>query len=281
MKAKHALIFRAAHAVMDGQGVVAWVKDFMRCLRGEDPIGHKSAITIDQLLGNRGTKRRPVPQLDALHPCGRAASETRGRFYWRRITVARPLDSMIVGRIAVSLAEAAREHGEGPVRINLPTDLRHYCPDERTTGNLFNSLFVEVPPGASPEMIGMRVVQMLYKDEGKKPFGLYATDEAGSLAIQRVKVLWDLAHLHDFGRYAFSATLSHLGTLKSAELSQPGSFAATGAYFIPLVGDSGCVVSLNGLDDKTEACVGLSDRFAGEGQIDALAERIRSAINAA
>src|SRR5688572_15462680 len=34
-KQKTYLIFRALHAVMDGQGTLAWVKDFMRCLRGE------------------------------------------------------------------------------------------------------------------------------------------------------------------------------------------------------------------------------------------------------
>ncbi|MCC7383160.1 MAG: hypothetical protein IT384_15080 [Deltaproteobacteria bacterium] len=276
-KTHNYLLFRTVHAVMDGQGTLLWAKDFMRCLRGEAPIGHPSTLTVDQLIQSMSAKRRPLPQPDALHPFGRARKETQGRFHWRRITVPKPLDSVMAGRIAVALAERARTHGEGTVRINLPTDLRHYRPEERTTGNLFKSLFLEVPPGASPEMMGIRVVQMLYKNEGAKPLGIYANDESGSLDALRVKVFWDLAHLHDTGRYAFSATLSHLGAIKGADLSAP-SFETSGAFFIPLVGDSGCVVSLNGLDDHTESCVGLSDRFLGEDQLRVLADLIRAAI---
>lgn len=279
-KHKHYLIFRALHAVMDGQGTHAWVQDFMRCLRGEAPLGHPSPLTVDELVHRRDeVKRRPTPKEDALHPFSPARPESQGRFHWRRISAERPLESLATGKIAVAIAEHTRRDGrEGIVRINLPTDLRAHCPDERTTGNLFASLFVEVPPGATPEGVGMKVIQLLYKKEGARPVGLYSTDESGSLDAFRVKVCWDLAHLHDTGRYAFSATLSHLGVLESAKLSGPG-FTATSAFFVPLVGDSGCVVSLNGFDGHTEGAVGLSDRFNREGALDTLAELIRGAIS--
>ena len=84
--------------------------------------------------------------------------------------------------------------------------------------------------------------------------------------------------LHATGLYCFSATLSHLGVLQGALLSGPG-FTATGAFFVPLVGDSGCVVSLNGFDGHTEAAVGLSERFCKDGALDRLADLIRGAIS--
>ena len=86
-----------------------------------------------------------------------------------------------------------------------------------------------------------------------------------------------LHHLHDEGLYAFSATISHLGILKGQEFSSP-IFTATSALFVPLVGDSGCVISLNGFDDHTEAAVGLSDRFLRGGALDEFAAMIRAAI---
>lgn len=278
---KNHLIFRAIHAVMDGQGTLLWVKDFMRCLRGEAPLGHPSTEIIDTLIRSMKAKKRAPPGGDALHPFGRADLTTRGDYQWRRVVVDRPLDADVSGRLCVALAQQARTFGEGPVRINLPTDLRHYKPDERITGNYFNSLFLEIAPNASPEMIGLKIVQLIYKNEGTRPFGVYGNDEVGSLAVHRIRVMRDLANIHtNDGLYPFSATLSHLGHLKSDELSGPG-FTARGAYFIPLVGDSGCVITINGFDGRTEACAGLSDRFTAAGGIDGLAELVRRAINGA
>ena len=271
------LVFRAVHAVMDGQGTLLWVKDFMRCLRGEDPIGHKSVLSVDELIREIKTDPRPAPKSDALHPFGPAKPKTRGQFHWRRVKVERGLDSATVGRIAVGLSERARRSQEGTVRINLPTDLRHYRPDELTTGNFFNSLFIEIAPGGAAEMVGLKVVQMLYKHEGKKPVGIFATEEVGSLDLHRTKVLWDLAHLHDTGQYTFSATLSHLGNLNPADFSAP-SFETNTAFFVPLVGDSGCVVSVNGFGDHCVACVGLSDRFTDNGQLEEFSELVRTAL---
>jgi hypothetical protein len=274
---KRWLIFRALHAVMDGQGTILWAKDVMRCLRGEAPIGHPSPITVDQLIRKIDGERRPHSEADAIHPFV-AEPHTEQKFHWRRINVPRPLDGKASGRIAVALAELARERTAGVVRLNLPTDLRSYVPDERTTGNLFGCLSLEVPVGASPDAIGLKIIQQLYKKEGARPVGLYSIDDnSASMALLRVKTFWDLNHLHDTGRYLFSATLSHLGVLKSADLSG-GGFTAQTAFFVPLVGDAGCVVSLSGFDDHTAIAVGLTDRFCGDGQLDKLATRIGDAL---
>lgn len=271
------LIFRALHAVMDGQGTLAWAQDFMRCLRGEAPLGHPSPLVVDDLVRDLAKGARPLPGPDALHPFGPAKSDTPGDFHWRRIRVERALDSGAVGRVAVAIADLARRDGEGIVRINLPTDLRHYAPDERSTGNLFSALFLEVPPHAAPEQVGLQVVRMLYKHEGGRRVGVYASDDAGSLAVHKVRVYRDISTMHDTPLYPFSATLSHLGTLSGASLSAEG-WSARSALFVPLVGDSGCVMSLNGFDDHTELAVGLSDAFTGEGALDELAATIRGAL---
>lgn len=272
------LVFRALHAVMDGQGTLLWVKDVFRALRGEAPIGHSSTATVDQLIRDLNSPRRPYPKADALHPYGPGDPQAPGTFHWRRVKLDGPLDPLASGKMAVALAERARRGREGVVRINLPTDLRPLRPDERTTGNFFNSLFLEVPPGATVDGIALKIIQLLYKKEGTKSVGIYSADEIGSLSAFRVKTYWDFTHLHDTGLYAFSATLSHLGVVRGAELSAPG-FAARGAFFVPLVGDSGCVVSINGFDQHTEVAVGLSARFAAGGQLAELAELVRRALS--
>ena len=277
-KEKNYLIFRTAHSVMDGQGTLLWALDFMRCLRGEAPVGHPSTIDVDRLVNSIDAKARPLPMPDAIHPFGTADTTTEGDFHWRRISVDRPLDSQATGRIAVAIGELARSIQDGIVRINLPTDLRHYCADERSTANLFNALFLEVGPNASPDTVGLTIVRMLYKHQGGSGIGLYAADVPGPLSVHRVKVMRDLARMHDAGVYPFSATLSHLGVLRSEPLSTP-TWTTTSAVFVPLVGDSGCTVSVNGVDEHTEVLVGLSDRFMGAGQLDRLVEVMTTAVS--
>ncbi len=274
------LVFRALHGVMDGQGTLLWAKDVMRCLRGEAPVGHPSTLDVQTLCEHQRDNKRDLPKADAVHPLGVARLDQPGRHGWRRVVIDQPLTSKATGCIAVAIAQLAR-HTHGPaatVRLHLPTDLRVHARQERSTANLFGSLFLDVPPGATPETMGMQIVRMLYEHEGTRPAGFYGGDEAGSMAAHRVKAYWDLNHVHDTGKYAFSATLSHLGKLDGGSLSGPG-FTARSALFVPLVGDA-CVVSVNGFDDHIELAVGVSDRFDVDGQLDHLAEVLRQALTA-
>lgn len=280
-KTKTYLIFCALHAVMDGQGVIRWAQDFMKCLRGEEPVGHPGTLTVDQFLREMAAPRRALAPADALHPFGPAnpRGET-GPFHWRRLTVDRALNAKVSGRIGVALANRARtEGGEGAFRLTLPADLRHYRPGERMTGNFFGGLHIEVSPDADADDVALRIVQALYTHESIKRVGLYAGDSVASLAAIQVGMYFDLAHLDDTGRYHFSATLSKLGVLKSTDFSAP-SFRGTSAFFVPLEGDSGCTITLNGYDQHTEATVGLSHRFAGNGHLDAFVDLVRVAIEA-
>ncbi len=274
------LIFRALHAVMDGQGTLLWAKDFMRCLRGEAPVGHPSTNDVHKLTAKEAENRRPHPPTDALHPLGLPSPHSDGAHGWRRVRVDRPLTADAVGRIAVALRHLAGQYHEDPgvVRLHLPTDLRPYFRKERSTANLFGSLFVDVEVDATVEMIGRRVLRMLYERDGQRPAGLHTPVDPGSMVAHRVKVFFDLSRMHETGRYPFSTALSHLGRLDSTSLSAP-DWRCTSGFFVPLVSDV-CVISLNGFDDHTEAAVGVVDRFDYDGRLDRLAAEIGDALRA-
>lgn len=274
------LVFRALHAVMDGQGVINWTKDVMRCLRKEAPVGHPDAFDYEAYLDRLAKPLRETTWSEAVHPFGRADLSRPGNFDWRRIRVDRPLESAMIGRICVLLGRQARTAGEGRVRVHLPTDLRPYEKGVRTTQNFFNSLLIEVPPEATAESISLQVIQHLYREEGQRAYAR-SEDSWGSMEALRVRVYRDLTTLHDKGLYPYSATVSHLGIMKAAEMSAP-DFAARAVTFVPLVGDSGgCVISLQGLDDRTDATVAMSDRFWGpDGKnLDVLARIVAEGLN--
>lgn len=274
------LIFRALHAVMDGQGVRRWAQDFMRCLRHETPEGNPSTFTMSELAKELAVPRRAQPLRDALHPFGPAVPPGgKGRFHWKRLTNLRPLHVKDSARIAIALADHARARESGTFRLAVPADLRHYHPDERTTANFFGSLHIDVPEGADPDNVALRIVHAMYTHEALKPIGLFASDQAASLAVMQVAHYYDLARQDDTGRYAFSATLSNLGVMNGVDYSAP-DFSARSAFFVPLEGDLGCAVSVNGFDGHTEVAVGLSNRFASAGNLDVFAQLMRNALGA-
>ena len=274
------LIFRALHAVMDGQGTLLWAKDFMRCLRGESPVGHPGTADVHKLTEHEAENRRPLPAYDALHPLGLPKPTTTDAYGWRRVHIDRPLSSDAFGRIAVAVRELAAAHHDepGPIRLHLPTDLRGYFRKERSTANLFGSLFVDVEPDETAEAIGRKVLRMLYERDGQRPAGLYTSVDPGSVTAHRVKVFFELSRMHETGRYPFSATVSHLGRLEGAALSGPG-WRSTSGLFVPLISEA-CAVSLNGFDDHIEVTVGVTDRFHHDGRLERLAQAVGDALRA-
>ena len=273
------LVFRALHAVMDGQGTLAWAKDFMRCLRGEAPVGHPSTLDVHQLYEGAVDDLRPLPNHDALHPLGLAGDRATGRYGWRRIKVDRPLSAEATGRMALAIRALALRHHDtdGVIRLHLPTDLRPYIPKVRSTANLFGSLFLEVDGSTDPETVGLQIVRMLYEREGLRLAGFVSFGEIGTMAAHRVKAYLDLCHQHDTGRYPFSGMLSHLGRHGADSLSGT-DWRSTSAVFVPLVSDA-CVMSVHGFDEHTEVAVGVSDRFDTDGRLDTLANALEEALN--
>lgn len=279
---RSALVFRALHAVMDGQGCLRWARDFFSCLRGEAPKGSESPADLEELIRALDMPRRPEPKEDAVHPFGRADLSRPAEFHWRHVRLDRPLHPQATARVALSIAALARETAGDPsakVRVNLPCDLRNHFRKEKTTANFFEGLYLDLLPDDDEEQIGRRVLRWLYEKEALRPT-LNPRHRPGPLAAFRIKAAHDQDMLHATGRYVFSATLSHLGKLKSRWLSGP-DFQAEGAFFVPLVGDSGCVISLNGFEGHTECAVGLSSRFISEpegAELLKLAETVAGAL---
>jgi hypothetical protein len=277
-EARDYLVFRALHAVMDGQGTLLWAHDVLRCLRGQAPVGHPDVLDVRTLYDPARDQRRRRPPHDALRPLGPPAPGPGRAPGWRRVRVPVPLSPTVSGRIVVGLAELARANNDepGPVRIHLPVDLRCYAKAARTTGNLFGSLYLEVEPQTTPDQVGLQIVRLLYEQEGRRPLGLYAAGaEFGSLAAHRVRAWRELSDHRAARRYATSATVSHLGRLDSGLLSGPG-WTTTSALFVPPVVD-GCSVSVNGVDEHTELTVGLAG-WSSPGELESLAEALGRAL---
>ncbi|GAA1906588.1 hypothetical protein GCM10009753_41560 [Streptantibioticus ferralitis] len=136
--ASSTVVFRAAHAVMDGRGLLMWATDVFRVLRGHDPLGATSTVNSEDLIRAICAPDAPPPVSDAPtmefpSPLGPRPTNSSGPL-WRRRTV----DGTHLGATAKVIAAFAAAYGPG--RFLVPVDLRRHTPDIRSTATLAQPL---------------------------------------------------------------------------------------------------------------------------------------------
>lgn len=263
------LIFRALHAVMDGLGTRMWAEAVMAALRGEAPAAHPSAMTDTEFAAGITDEPMTLPPRDALHPCGRADATAGAGFQWRRVTIAPPTDAPIVATLAITLAREARRHDTGTVRFNVPADLRGFHEEERSTGNVIGTLFVEVGPDATVADVAKDVKARLRAREHARFPARYEALRWLPMGAFEAMVRRDFAREHDTGRYSISATVSFLGAIEPAAMTAPG-FTPITAFWPPPLADQGCFVVVTRFRHHLELVLGMPRALGSHGRFDAL-----------
>lgn len=169
------IVFRSVHAAIDGRGIVHWIQDVFRVLRGEAPAGALSCLTdMDIQASNREALRRngftPLPPAGAIPVVTSGAADRPLDYVWRRV-VLRKGQPHLLTKSAVFLAQWARRETNGEVRFTIPVDYRGLRTDEMGTGNLTGYLKLQVEPGDSYRSVTLRLSQLVkaYADCHQSP----------------------------------------------------------------------------------------------------------------
>ncbi|GAB4589059.1 peptide synthetase [Nocardia sp. IFM 10818] len=264
------LVFRVFHGVMDGMGMIMWVTDVFRALRGLEPIGAADPIADAELVAKVGAPGRPTlmqPRFRSAVGHGRQdPGEHRHLLRHRTIHATGP-GAMV--RVAAMLADEG-----GPVsRIMIPVDLRRHDPDLRSTGNLALPLFLDARPGVTwqqlnaDKKIGLQERRELNQMDNS---GLTKLPPAVGRTLLR-GLNWMGSRL---GRNLASATVSHMGRYDLNELASP-HFAPTSIYILPQ--HSVAMPLLFGLTEcggRTELTVSARSGRGIPARLDALLDRI-------
>jgi hypothetical protein len=272
------LVFRSLHAVMDGLGTLLWAQDVLRAFRGEAPIGHPSAMTDAEFAVGLTDEKLVLPKNDALHPCGRADALTSGNdFCWRRVTIAEPGDAPILASLAVTLAAEARRHGTGPVRFNIPADLRFFHKDQRSTGNVIGTLFVDVGADVTIDDLAQELKDRLRAREHARIPANYDAVRWLPVGALEAMMRGAFAKEHETGLYSMSTTISFLGAVDAATVTAPG-FTPTTAFWIPPMADQVCFVACNRFATHMELMLAMPRVLGTKGRFDALLGRLAEVL---
>lgn len=221
------VVIRTHHAALDGRGAGLFSADVFRVLRGEAPLGASAGPLTDAALASELTERES-PSVPARWraPTGRSeglAASVR----WCRRRVVVPAGRLLP-RALQALWRASQAHGEGPLRVGVPVDLRRHRPGLRSSSNLTGIAHV-VLDGSDPSP----ALRAALAD------GDAAAHVCAARSLRGVP-LWLMAWVGGrharaglrSGRFSTSATVSNLGRQDLAAHSG-GGFVAQASYWIP------------------------------------------------
>lgn len=268
--------FRTHHAVMDGRGTIHWAEDVFRALRGESPAGSGSALT-DYELAMRFTRegRYPPPQ-EFIAPTGIAANNERG-VTWKRVRVAGKFRNLLP-QLALLTAIEARRHSIGKVRITIPVDLRQRVPQLKSTGNLTNTIYVEIPEGATVSSVAEDI---RFQIEHKYDCRIYHRERLMNFVPLRVltaELEKIIRNKHRAGLYHNSGIISNLGKFDMNRFSG-GGFRSTSWFAIPPCQEIvPFFMVLAGGENFTSLMVGMPGVLAGSGRLEEFIHRVSAGL---
>lgn len=270
------LIFRVSHAAMDGVGVIHFMQETFRALRGEPLLGSNAGFTDTELMLSAS---RPViwpPRARLAHMTGGAQGDERGGI-WRRISIEGPQPNLLP-RLVALLGEYAHRHSDKIARIAMPSSLRRHVPKLLATTNFVNTLYLDLPAGADLDVEDIKERLRILHD-GNADLSFHRMFEL----LRHLPFAWLDGMLgvteksYRSGRFFETAVLSMLGSYKKSQFSG-GGFAATTLYVLPQLDNVFLMVA--GLQGNYEITVGMRRVFASNGRLEDflayLAQRLKT-----
>ncbi|MEN9356535.1 MAG: hypothetical protein RL695_706 [Pseudomonadota bacterium] len=271
------VIVRFTHAVMDGMGVVHFLQEIFRALRGEPLLGSNATYTDLELMRHVPSRPRPFKFLKPLSLTGAPQGEERGG-QWRRVTLPGSQPHLIP-RVAQVIAEHARRHEipdgkPGTVRIALPVSLKRHAPELLATTNFTSMMYLDVAPGAEANAIKRDLDDALERNlDTNYPSILEAIRYLPLTWLDRIVSLTDSNYTHP--RLAETAVFSVMSPFRRTAFSG-GGFRAETLYGLPQ--KENAFVVIVGFQGKFELLVGMSHLFASAGRLDVFIEELQQKL---
>ncbi|MFT3930912.1 MAG: hypothetical protein QM709_11535 [Spongiibacteraceae bacterium] len=175
---KVGVVFRNLHAALDGRGVMHWVQEVFRALRGRPLLGSDFSLADFEVAENFRDKLPPQPaKKNPDKKSENAASETTQirympvvppsatkdddlQYMWRTVIIPKRITT-ILPKAAIYLGKYARRQGDGAVGFTVPVDYRGLRVDASATGNLTGYLRINVGLDDTPKTVMQQINQQI------------------------------------------------------------------------------------------------------------------------
>ncbi len=272
----HRVAFRTHHSVMDGRGTLYWAEEIFRVLRGEKPAGSDSTLTDIELAGVYQREGRFPPPHKFIAPTGSADSAGSGVRWTRRILSGKYKN--LLPRVAIAVAEQARGIKDGDVRITIPVDLRQRDGSIRSTGNLTNTIYIEVDPGSTVESVAGDIASQLENYYDCRYYHRERLMSYVPLSIITGELRKIITAKHTSGLYHNSGIISNLGKLDINRFAG-GGFKADSWFSIPPCQEIvPFFMTLAGSDNTVSITAGMPKVLASRGRLERFIENVAASL---
>jgi hypothetical protein len=232
---------------MDGGGIMMFMADIFRCLRGEAPLGADSTATETDFM------KKPTPDLETrrrfdapLVSGGARCQSPLGYLFQRRETPAGK-DMPLCAAIECLADMAFAKNPEATeAYFMVPADLRGHDKTLRSTGNMTSTLQLTVKRGETAADVSRALRVSLRKQEARQR--VYVSPWV--MAISRWLPIWFFRLMLNIYRwrrqrgqlgFMFTASVSFAPKMPLAEYQCPG-FSARVCYGIPSLMSTGALL---------------------------------------
>lgn len=270
------IAFRSNHGAMDARGMLCWMEDIFRVLRGETPIGSSSTITDYELIKSISERKKKLDYIKNIAPTGKTGKKAKGTS-WKRITVTGN-QSKIIARIAIALSKSAWKYQTGIFKIAVPVDLRQRIEGLRSTGNLTNTIYCEITKDSTPESVSKDLQEQIKNKN-------YCINIDRGFTVSLTPIWMIGLFFSIISRIVLNKNLfiipnciSNIGRMDSKIFCTDG-FIADSFFAIPLSCDrTPSFVVITGMSGKIEILTGVPNLVSDNGRLDKLMEDIKNAF---
>lgn len=267
------VIVRVLHAVMDGLGIMHFLEEMFRALRGETLLGCNAGFSDTDLMKRVAGQRKGGRKLPPAPLTGGAYGDEQGDS-WQRLSLSGP-QSALLARTALAMAEFARNHdGLRPVRMAFPVNLRRHCPGLLSTMNFSSMLHVDLEAGDDVDDVREEITRLLAMSaETSYPAWL---DYLRCLPLSWLDRLVSRTPANFRQRRILeTAVISNIGHYRSEKFSGAG-FRSQRIFGIPL--QDNAFAMLFSMDDRTDITLGMANVYASDDRMHELMKFMREKL---
>lgn len=260
------VIFRTHHSVMDGGGLYHWARDIFHALNHRPLIGSALGISDKQLAMSIRTHPPKHWKRAYAAPTGKSEIDEDATT-WRRIHIDCHY-SLLLPKIALYVAQRARQTADEQIHIALSVDMRKHIDVAPNTGNLTGFIHILVAPHSTPESIGEQIRKKLEDQEytAQNPGTSIAVHLPLSLLVSAVRNT--AAAMRKDGLFGGSAILSNIGRLDLATFTSPDFLPRNGYVIPPGSGLSPAMTMISGTENGLDIVVAMPVGLATRDRID-------------
>lgn len=270
---KQYVIFRSLHAVADGAGVLHFMYDFFRALRGEDLIGTNTLVTDLELIGHIGGGKRKRLTGTPAYATGGPRGNEQGDC-WKSMRMRGPKPKLFQ-KVILAIAKNAAKYSNKPCRVAMPVDLRRHCAELKSTMNYTTMVHFDIAPTDSVEDVTAKMKALMdAKADAGLPQGANVLKILPQTWID--KLLSRNAKNFNKRKPFETAVVTNIGRHRSKSLSAAG-FSAKRLISVPIPGNT--MISVMNMDNEITINVSLEKVYATDGRQDELMQEIESILS--